>query len=326
MPDNPPNASLLKGQDLNRAANLLREGRLVGIPTETVYGLAANALDEAALKAVFTAKNRPYNDPLIVHIADAERVGEIASEFPDAARRLAEAFWPGPLTLLLPRAAGVPDLVTAGLPAVAIRVPSHPLTLELLRLLEFPVAAPSANPFGYVSPTTAEHVLDQLGDAVAYVLDGGPCTVGVESTIVGFDGPTPVIYRLGGLGVDQIVRVAGRVQVQQQPGEHPVAPGSLASHYAPRTPVVLGAPSLEGRPPETIGALSLNAHYDGLPAENQVQLSRVGDFSEAARNLYSALRYLDGLDLAVIYAELLPETGLGLAINDRLRRAAAARE
>ncbi len=310
------------GQDIERAAQALREGLLVGLPTETVYGLGANAWSESALRAVFAAKRRPFNDPLILHTSAASRLGEIAAQIPPQAMRLAEAFWPGPLTLLLPRTPRVPNLVTAGLPTVAVRIPDHPLTLELLRRLEFPVAAPSANPFGYISPTTAAHVFDQLGDAVAYVLDGGPCRLGLESTIVGFDEGIPTVYRLGSLNIDQLVRVVGRVGQRQAAGAAPPVPGALPSHYAPRTPLQIGHPPQPTDP--RWGWLSLKTRRPDLPPANQIQLSAVGDLEEAARNLYAALRYLDSLNLTRIYAEPMPDSGLGLALNDRLRRAAAA--
>ena len=310
------------GQDLERAEQALRAGQLVALPTETVYGLGANAWNEAALRAVFAAKKRPFNDPLILHTSDASRLGELATSVPDLALRLADAFWPGPLTLLLPRAPRVPDLVTAGLPTVAVRVPDHPLTLALLARLDFPVAAPSANPFGYISPTTAAHVIDQLGESVAYVLDGGPCRLGLESTIVGFEAGVPTVYRLGSLNIDQLVRVVGRVAQRQAPGAAPSVPGALPSHYAPRTPLKIGP--MPEPPAPSWGWLSLKTPHPALPVAQQIQLSVVGDLNEAAHNLYAGLRYLDGLGLSCIYAEPLPESGLGLALNDRLRRAAAA--
>ncbi|MFZ4635519.1 MAG: L-threonylcarbamoyladenylate synthase, partial [Saprospiraceae bacterium] len=186
------------GSDLSRAVHLLNDGYLVGIPTETVYGLAGNALNPAAVASIFEAKNRPSFDPLIVHISDATELTRYALTLPEAARRLASLFWPGPLTLLLPRRAVIPDLVTSGLDRVALRVPAHEMALQLLQALDFPLAAPSANPFGYVSPTTAQHVVDQLGGRIPYVLDGGACAVGLESTIVGFEADGVVVYRLGG--------------------------------------------------------------------------------------------------------------------------------
>ncbi len=313
------------GTDLAKAAALLKEGQLVAIPTETVYGLAANALQEAAVIRIFEVKNRPRFDPLIVHLANASAIEDYASELPQDARRLAEAFMPGPLTLLLPKKPLIPDIVTSGSPWCAFRIPAHPMTRELLDLLDFPLAAPSANPFGYISPTTAAHVAQQLGDKIPYILDGGPCTIGVESTILGFDAERPVVYRKGGLSVEAIEEVVGRIEIQAHSNSNPLAPGMLKSHYAPRVPLVIGNLAamrlkFEG---QKIAVLAFQQGLDGVPADAQIILSPSGDLAEAARNLFAGMRYLDSLDTDIILAELLPEYGLGRAVNDRLRRAAA---
>jgi L-threonylcarbamoyladenylate synthase len=323
------------GTDLTHAAQLLRKGHIVAIPTETVYGLAANAFDEAAVLQVFAAKQRPSFDPLIVHIGHRADIQRIVKELPPGAEALMDAFWPGPLTLVLPKQSAVPDLVTSGLDTVAVRMPAHPLTLELLRQLDFPLAAPSANPFGYVSPTTAQHVADQLGDKVPYILDGGPCSVGVESTILGWDvgaddrppATTPTgrwhLYRPGGIPLEAIEQVIGRVEpaVKQV---LPVAPGMLESHYAPRKPVHVGDVSalLRRFAGERIGIISFRTEY---PAHRCEVLSEHGDLAEAARHLFAVLRELDSTDCNVILAEEFPDEGLGRAINDRLRRASAKR-
>ncbi|MEX1133046.1 MAG: L-threonylcarbamoyladenylate synthase, partial [Flavobacteriales bacterium] len=271
----------------------------------------------------FAAKQRPSFDPLIVHIGKRDDIHRVVKELPPGAEALMDAFWPGPLTLVLPKQAAVPDLVTSGLDTVAVRMPSHPLTLELLRLLDFPLAAPSANPFGYVSPTTAQHVADQLGDKVPYILDGGPCSVGVESTIVGWDGGRWHLYRPGGIPLELIEAVIGRVEpaVKQV---LPVAPGMLESHYAPRKPVHVGdVPALLRRfAGERIGIISFRTEY---PAHRCEVLSEGGDMAEAARHLFAVLRELDSTDCSVILAEEFPEEGLGRAINDRLRRASTKR-
>jgi len=320
----PTYSPLQVGIDLEWAALCLEQGLLVGIPTETVYGLAGNAYNMAAVLSIFAAKRRPYNDPLIVHTDRLERVLTFAREMPPAAHALAAAFWPGPLTLLLPRTYLIPDLITAGLDTVAVRIPNHPLTLQLLARLNFPVAAPSANPFGYISPTTPAHVLAQLKQSVSYVLDGGPCAVGIESTIIGFDGQSPIIHRLGGLSIEQIVAVVGRVTMAHAPTEQIFAPGTLSSHYAPTTPLVLGPPQPAAIEEQyRVGVLSLQTVYPGIPAQNQKLLSPAGNLWEAAHNLYAALREMDGWGLQVIYAELMPQNGIGAAINDRLSRAAA---
>ena len=313
------------GKDINRAKQLLDRGELVAIPTETVYGLAANALDATAAARIFAAKNRPSFDPLIVHVATAMRVHELVTDFPDQAQALAASFWPGPLTLVLPKKNHIPDLVTAGLPTVGVRCPSHELTLELLHLLDYPLAAPSANPFGYVSPTRPEHVQEQLGSQVAYILDGGPCRVGVESTIVGFD-DGPVIYRLGGVAVEEIENVVGRVRVMTHSSSNPVAPGQLASHYAPARQIVLGniAELLTQHPNEKVALLRYHKRLPDTPVP-QIVLSPSGSLEEAAQNLFAALRQFDKMDVTLVLAELVPDTGIGRAINDRLRRAATSR-
>lgn len=314
------------GTDIQHAAALLRNGQLVAIPTETVYGLAANALDEVAVTRIFEVKNRPYFDPLIVHVAAVEDIGRYAAEIPEKAVLLARAFMPGPLTLLLPKRAIIPDLVTAGSPLCAFRVPGHPAAHALLQQLDFPLAAPSANPFGYISPTTAQHVAQQLGEKIPYVLDGGACEVGLESTIAGFEEDRVVIYRKGGLAVEAIEALAGPVELRPHSSSNPLAPGMLKSHYAPRIPLVLGhLPELLMQyQREEVAVLAFQEAAAGIPDERQVVLSPSGDLAEAARALFAGMRRLDASGASVIIAELLPETGLGRAINDRLRRAAAS--
>ena len=314
------------GQDIDAATAWLEAGNVVGIPTETVYGLAGNALNADAVLTIFRVKNRPAFDPLIVHTDTPAKLNLFVTHLPPAAQLLADAFWPGPLTLLLPKRSIISDLVTAGLPTVAVRIPNHPLTRQLLAALDFPLAAPSANPFGYISPTTARHVADQLGSQIPYILDGGPAQVGLESTIVGFDGDTPRIFRLGGLTQAQIESVVGPVTVQIHSTDNPAAPGMLSSHYAPRKPLVLLAagqsPPVAGHSsPDRVGMLAFREPVGGIPGHQQRVLSPTGDLNEAAKNLFTHLRWLDTLDLDLIYAEVLPNTGLGAAINDRLRRA-----
>ena len=312
------------GTDIEKAASLLKRGKLVAIPTETVYGLAANAFDSDAVLNVFEAKERPHFDPLIVHSSSAEWVKQHVAEIPTIAQRLMDEFWPGPLTLVLPKKDIVPDVVTSGLDTVAVRVPSHPMTKELLRLLDFPLAAPSANPFGYVSPTTAQHVNDQLGDKVDYILDGGPTKVGLESTILGFEEGNPVVFRLGGLSIDVIEDTIGRVEVSLNQSSDPKAPGMLKSHYAPGMPLYFGNPGemitqFEGK---RIGFLGFMTRLEFLPPQQQLILSPHGDLHEAAVNLFAFMRRFEEFPVDLILAEQLPDIGLGRAINDRLRRAA----
>jgi len=310
------------GKNIVLAKQLLENGDLVAIPTETVYGLAGNALSATSVAKIFSTKNRPQFDPLIVHVPSLEKAKDYVSEVPDFAKALTEKFWPGPLTLLLKKKPIIPDLVTSGLDTVGIRCPDHSLTRDLLTSLDFPLAAPSANPFGYVSPTEPSHVNEQLGQKIKYILDGGICPVGIESTIVGFENGRPVVYRLGGLSVEDIERVVGKVQVQTHSTSNPKAPGQLKSHYAPTKKVVLGKMDqlIDAYSSKRIGILSFRKDFK-LP--NQIILSPAGNVEEAAQHLFSALRAFDKLPVDIVLAELVPEQGLGRAINDRLRRAAS---
>ncbi|GAB3204000.1 L-threonylcarbamoyladenylate synthase [Pontibacter aydingkolensis] len=315
----------ITGLNYKRAGRFLAGGRLVAIPTETVYGLAANALDESAVEQIFTTKGRPHYNPLIIHIGSKNDLNKYVTAVPEMAQRLIEAFWPGPLTLLLPKKEIVPDLITASLPRVAVRMPNHPLTLKLLQLLDFPLAAPSANPFCYISPTRAEHVQQQIGDKIPYILDGGPCEQGLESTIVGFEEGTPVVYRLGAITPEEIKAVAGQVKMHQKSSEQLEGPGMLPFHYSPRTPLYFTNnvdELLKVSDPAKTGVISFQRAIEGLPEKNQVVLSAAGYMQEAASKLYDSLHYLDGLNLSRIIAEKLPEYGLGMTINERLRKAA----
>lgn len=298
-----------------RAAQLLREGGLVAFPTETVYGLGADARNGEAVARIFEAKGRPRFNPLIVHLDDAAQARKIAL-FNDTAERLARAFWPGPLTLVLPLrpGAGLSALVSAGLETVALRVPEHPLAQALLKEFAGPVAAPSANVSGRISPTRAEHVLEGLGGRLEAVLDGGPCAVGLESTIIGL-APGPVLLRPGGLPVEVIEDCLGMPLGRGEEGAKPSAPGQLASHYAPQAAMRLNA---EAAAP---GELLLG--FGDMACD--LNLSPSGDLVEAAANLFHHLRQLDALGAGKIAVAPIPERGLGRAINDRLRRAAAPR-
>lgn len=314
------------GTDVHVAAACLRRDELVAIPTETVYGLAGNALSPTAVSKIFAVKNRPQFNPLIVHLHRWEQVPEYVRDIPEKAQVLAEAIWPGPLTLLLPKKPVIPDLVTAGSPWVGIRIPRHPLTQELLGLLDFPLAAPSANPFGYISPTSAGHVARQLGAQIAYILDGGPTDIGLESTIVRVE-PTGevILHRLGGVSLEMLEHLVGPL-TQDRHATQPVASGMLKAHYAPRTPLVLGDIDalLTQWKDNAVGILSFSRHIPGVAPAHQRQLSPNRDLTEAASRLFSALHELDEMGLPVILAEPFPEKGLGRAINDRLARAAAA--
>jgi L-threonylcarbamoyladenylate synthase len=310
------------GVDVGKAREYIIRGQLVAIPTETVYGLAGNAFNKEAVLSIFEVKQRPSFDPLIVHTDSLHSVAKFVESVPEAARALADAFWPGPLTLLLPKKVLIPDLVTSGLDTVAVRVPNHPLTLELLRSLDFPLAAPSANPFGYISPTTPQHVVQQLGEKIPYVLDGGACFIGIESTIVGFTGGVPTVMRLGGLSVEDIESVIGKVGSTLYSSSNPMAPGMLKSHYAPRKPLFLfEREELRSKiAKQNHGVLYFDT--ESL-AETTRTLSKTGDLREAAQHLFCYLRELDAMPVEEIWAEIVPDIDLGRAINDRLRRAAA---
>ncbi len=315
------------GQNIELAANYLKEGKLVAVPTETVYGLAGNALNPEAVASIFETKNRPNFDPLIIHVSGIGQVEKYTKDFPKTLQKLAEKFWPGPLTLLLPRKDIIPDLVTSGLDRVAVRVPDHPSALALLKSLDLPLAAPSANPFGYISPTTAEHVNAQLGQKIPYILDGGACKVGLESTIVGMEGEEVIVYRIGGLEISEIESIIGEVKIKDHSSSNPQAPGLLESHYAPRIPFLLGnlnemIPDFQTRKVD-FSVLSFGRKIEGISTERQFCLSVNSDLKEAAATLFAAMRQLDECGAKVILAELMPEFGLGRAINDRLKRAAA---
>lgn len=308
------------GTDIALAAHHLRGGKLVGIPTETVYGLAANALDELAVAGIFEAKKRPAFDPLIVHIADFAQVEKYCENVPGLAFRLAETFCPGPLTFILPKKPIIPDLVSSGHLTVGIRIPNHPLTLALLRQLEFPLAAPSANPFGYVSPTAAQHVTDQLGEAVAYVLDGGPCAVGLESTIIDLSSAKPKVLRLGGLSLEALETALGQKLEVQRSSSNPKAPGMLVKHYAPSVRMVWEQDKPDYLPAKT-ACLRFSSPHPQQPTAQQWILSPEGNMAQAASRLFAALREIDAAKFELILVERFPEVGLGMAINDRLSRA-----
>jgi len=314
------------GQNINLASQLLKDGKLVAIPTETVYGLAANGLDINAITSIFEAKNRPFFDPLILHTNSIEKINQWILDFPPALKKLAENFWPGPLTLLLPKNDLIPDLVTSGSEKVAFRIPNHELTLSLLSTLNSPLAAPSANPFGYISPTTAQHVADQLAEKVSYILDGDACEIGVESTIVGLEDNQLIVYRLGGLSVEEIQTTLPdiEIKVNTHSSSNPQAPGMLKSHYAPKIPFFIASYPEEIYQKNEIALLVFGVKSNNFPIENQFYLSKNQDTKEAAKKLFQLLRSLDNSNFKAIYLPaLLPNIGLGPAINDRLKRAAA---
>jgi len=337
-------ARILDGYDreaIREAASIIQRGEVVAFPTETVHGLGADAFNPEAVARIFELKNRPRFDPLIVHIAELSDLEKICLAVDDRAKKLMRRFWPGPLTLVLAKRPEVPEIVTAALPTVAVRLPSHPVALSLIYEARTPIAAPSANPFGYLSPTTAEHVNEQLGDGIEIILDGGRCSVGVESTIIALYEEEPLLLRPGGTPLEEIERVIGRVKSVPPDPRRPRSPGQLPHHYSPRTPLKIlidGEAETESRVREEgdsrlstldsrlqtqgmrIGLLAFQRPRDGHFAASEV-LSPSGDLREAAANLFAALHRLDSAGLDLILAEPVPEEGLGRAIMDRLRRA-----
>ncbi|HWV45077.1 MAG TPA: L-threonylcarbamoyladenylate synthase [Nitrospira sp.] len=317
-------------ESIRSAGRIIKTGGIVAFPTETVYGLGCDAMNADAAAKVFEAKQRPQFDPLIVHIADPKQLDVVIGSLPVLGQRLMDAFWPGPLTLVLPKQRAIPDLVTAGLSTVAVRMPNHPVAQAFIREAGTPIAAPSANPFGYVSPTTAQHVVDGLGSKADLILDGGACPVGVESTIVSLAGLQPEILRPGSITIEQLSAVIGSIRRSSPVNQTPIAPGQLARHYATRTPLTILA-SVGARPVVKDGEhAGLLIHSQASDADDRFAavevLSATGDLREAARHLFAALRRLDTLGLDRIYAEPCKEEGLGLAIMDRLRRCAAPRQ
>ncbi|MFN0195417.1 MAG: L-threonylcarbamoyladenylate synthase, partial [Planctomycetaceae bacterium] len=315
--------------DVSLAARFLREGKLVAFPTETVYGLGANALDEHAIARVFAAKERPYFDPLIVHFAELKEIRRAVREFPIEMEQLALRYWPGPLTLVLPRSDWIPDLVSSGLDTVAVRIPGDERARELIRHAGVPVAAPSANRFGKLSPTRAEHVLDQLGDRIDLILDGGPCRIGVESTVLQWTPDGPVLLRFGGLPLEDLETLIGPIRTQTHVDEStseataPAGPGMLTKHYAPNTRLVIvdQVPLSSASIPPRCGLLTWKGVAQAIEQRFQFveTLSHSGDLTEATAHFYSALRRLDAENLDAIIAVRVPEEGLGRALNDRLQ-------
>jgi L-threonylcarbamoyladenylate synthase len=306
-------------ETFKKSAEIIKRGGLVAFPTETVYGLGADAFNPKAVAKIFDIKNRPRFDPLIVHIADFKDVELLAQKIDRKAKLLMDKFWPGPLTLVLPKSDIVPDIVTAGLETVAIRMPSHPVALEFIKMTGVPIAAPSANPFGYLSPTEAIHVAKQIGDKIDLIIDGGRCPVGIESTVLEIS-KEPIVLRLGGLPIEEIEKVRGKVKISTL-SKKPRSPGQLPHHYSPRIPLKIIKGEIDLPKGIKAGLLAFkNSKYD-IPFKKIEILSPKGDLIEAASNFFSCLHNLDTAYLDIIYAEPVPEIGLGRAIMDRLCKA-----
>jgi L-threonylcarbamoyladenylate synthase len=312
-------------KDIQKAVALLSNEELVAIPTETVYGLAGNIFSEKAINAIFKTKQRPFFNPLIVHISSVDVLDTIVSEIPEKAKRLAEAFWPGSMTLVLKKNSKIPDLITAGKDTVAVCVPNHATTTSLLKQLDFPLAAPSANPFNNISPTKPEHVERYFKNDIQMVLDGGTCTNGIESTIIGFENHEPIIYRLGALAIEDIETVVGKIAVKNKKEQNPDAPGMLQKHYSPLTKTILTTDvltSIQLYSDKKIGVLTLSTAYKNDFIAKEIVLSKTANLQEAASKLYDALHQLDHENLDIIIVEKMPDLGLGKSMNDRLQRAA----
>ena len=321
---------------LEQAGALLRAGEVVGIPTETVYGLAANALDPMAVARIFEAKGRPQDNPLIVHIADLESVKDIATEFPPEAQALADAFWPGPLTIILPKQDRIPMVTSGGLNTVGIRFPSHPMAQAIIRAAGIPLAAPSANTSGRPSTTTAQHVMEDLNGKIAAVVDGGPCSVGVESTVVSLCGERPRLLRPGGISLEQLEQVLGTVEVDRalrekiDDTEKVSAPGMKYRHYAPKAPVtvVFGTPEasanyIYAQLGENSGVLCFDDCAPRFAGAAVVEtFGPSDDAAEQAREIFDALRRFDTTGCTEIYAQCPPADGIGLAVSNRIQKAA----
>ncbi|MFK7777313.1 MAG: L-threonylcarbamoyladenylate synthase [Gimesia sp.] len=317
-------------QDISAGADLIRSGELVAFATETVYGLGANALNPEAVAKIFEAKERPFFDPLIVHISNVNQLDQLTLGLSKQAEKLAEQFWPGPLTLVVPKTEIVPDLVTSGLDSVAIRIPAHPIARQLLEATNLPIAAPSANKFGRISPTMAHHVEEQLGSEIKLILDGGACTIGVESTVIQCSNNLPVLLRPGGISLEEIESCIGKIRLAEiedhAEAKSPVSPGMLPRHYAPRTRLMIVNNLDEVPAKEVNGLLSLYplelTILKGCQFSAQEILSPIGDLRVAAGKLFTALRNLDAAGVDNIIALRMPEKGLGRTINNRLERAA----
>ncbi len=311
--------------DLDKVKKALVKGEIIALPTETVYGLAANIYNDKAIEKIYALKKRPAYNPLIVHIASSNILEQVAKKIPTKAKELADIFWPGALTLVLEKQDQISNRITAEKKTVAVRVPNHPLALQLLNSLNFPLAAPSANPFGFISPTSAEHVALYFKKELNFILDGGPCSHGLESTIIGFQNDKPILYRHGAIAQEEIEKVTGSISVKNQNNSSPSAPGMLSRHYAPRTPIQITkeiSNSIEQNRDKKIGVLSFQKFKNSHSVINQEVLSISGNLKEAAKNLYAALHRLDQMNLDLIITSLFPEKGLGKTINDRLKRAA----
>ena len=310
--------------DLNQVKAALVNDDIIALPTETVYGLAANIYSRSAIEKVYKLKMRPVNNPLIVHISKPSILNEVAKNIPSKALELANVFWPGPLTLILEKNDQIPDRITAGKKTVAVRIPNHPIALKLLNSLNFPLAAPSANPSGSISPTSAEHVSLYFKKELNFILDGGSCLHGLESTIIGFENNNPILYRLGAITIEKIEEIIGPIKVKNQNDNDPSSPGMLSKHYSPKTQIQIIeniCDAVKQNKTKKIGVLSLEKKSRLDSQIYQEVLSPSGNIEEAAKNFYAALHRLDHMNLDLIVTSFFPDKGIGKTINDRIKRA-----
>ena len=309
---------------ISKAAEIIRGGGLVAFPTETVYGLGADGLNPVAVAKIFEVKNRPTFNPLILHIENKDRLNTVCEIPSDKVYDLINEFWPGPLTLVLPKKSNVPAIVTGGLETVAIRMPDNSIALELIRQSDTPIAAPSANLFGQLSPTRAVHVQKQLGEKIDMILDGGKCSIGIESTILLIENEEVTVLRHGGIPVESLREVIGEIKLFPKKSDRPNAPGQLPFHYSPQTPILmLTLENIEKHKNQKIGAIFFKGNYSKFNFAREIILSRSGSLSEAAANLFSTLHKLDDMQLDCILIEPFPPEGLGVALMDRIQKAVA---
>jgi L-threonylcarbamoyladenylate synthase len=311
------------GQDIQQAISFLKQGETIAIPTETVYGLAADATNEDAVLKIFKAKGRPTSNPLILHFPSIDSIFPYVSEFPETLLKLAEHYCPGPITFILPKSSLVPSIITAGQETVAVRVPEHEMTLDLLKSIDFPIAAPSANRYGGISPTTAAHVQRELGERIPYILDGGACQTGLESTIVGLVDGKVIVYRLGGITTESLSETLGYLPEVKNELHHGVrTSGMVKYHYATKTPLYF-LKSEQTEYTESDGFILFSKKNHPTSSDLHFYLSEDGDMNQAAKNLYAALHHMDQKGFQRIFIEAFPSDGLGKTMNDRLQRATA---
>ena len=309
------------GTTIQEAIHLLKSGELVAIPTETVYGLAANGCNTAAVKKIYLAKNRPNSNPLILHFASSEKIHPYVLDFPQELLNLANKFWPGPLTILLKKSELVPNEITANQELVAVRVPNHPLLNAILSELDFPLAAPSANLYGMVSPTKAEHVMQDLNGKIPYILDGGSCENGLESTIIGLHEKKVVVYRLGSISLEDLTaELSYTPELKNTSEKQVITSGMVEHHYAPKTPFFFFDETIIDYSEKNNGFIFFKDQYSIIEDSNKIILSKSGDLKEAAANLYDAIIEMDKREFTALFIERLPDFGLGKTMNDRLNR------